>query len=227
MEFTFELDETDQQYIVLAENFENYEDLAQQPDRVPLAAWQLQKLWIELSQITRNVRSMNDAPILNRYFPESLADGAAAPKFLLLSGHSTNMGPYRDLLGAYDIITMVPGASLWVEFYVCDDCPEEDPQKYRNIGYFCNDPNDFSECEPMIWSSNVQREDGSATNVDFELWLQGNLDTFVESLGEDSYVFEELCDIDFVHNEELNPYPSTTQFFIDLLVAAGLRQSGT
>lgn len=117
------------------------------------------------------MRSVNDAPILNRYFPESLADDADAPKFLLLSGHSTNMGPLRDLVGMYDIETPVPGASIWVEFFVCDDCPEDDPQKYRNIGYYCNDPENFSECKPLRWSMTAQREDGSATNIDFESWL--------------------------------------------------------
>jgi len=35
-----------------------------------------------------------------------------------------------------------PGSSVWVDFYVCDECLEDDPEKYMVAGLYVPDAYD-------------------------------------------------------------------------------------
>ena len=172
MDLLFNLTEEDIKLVYLTNHILMYEGRAQLGEIEILNNWQMQKLWIEISQISRGARQMNDAPMLNNYFARSLDAGAEIPKLVFLSGHSTNMTFLRDLIGLYTIKTPELGATIWVKFFVCDECAEDDPQKYRTVTEFCNNPPDvIDSCTTANWSAITQSEDGSTTNIEFERQL--------------------------------------------------------
>ena len=135
-----DLTDEDLRLIRVADEAGNYEDYAANPDQKMVATWEIQQLYIEVSQIIQGQLAIQEAPILSRYFPQS-KDAHTLPKLILLSGHASNVTPLLELFNVHILDNPPPASSIWVNYYVCETCHNRD-ESFKVEVLFCADPRD-------------------------------------------------------------------------------------
>lgn len=173
-----------------------------------------------MSRVVRGDIAMKDAPILTKYFPQALVEGAEVPKFMLFSGHSRSMEPLLDLFSVPEVTNPPSGSSLWINFY--ETQWGTGPERFVTEVVYCPDPRDFTSCETLTFDKYYQKK-GLMKNLDFERWLQGNINDYVmQRVDITTKEIEDICAVNFTYDPIMKPFRNPEQFYMDLLREFGL-----
>lgn len=164
---------------------------------------------------------MKDAPVLTKYFPQALVDGAEVPKFMLFSGHASNMTPLLDLFSVPEVTNPPAGSSLWINYY--ETAWGTGPERFVTEVVYCPDPRDFTSCETLTFDKYNQKK-GLIKNIDFENWLQGNMNEYVMNRGPEitTKEIEDICAVNYTYDPTTRPFRNPEQFYLDLLREFGI-----
>lgn len=199
----------------------NYEKIAAQPDQAFLTSWDTQRLYIEMARVIRGELSIANAPILTKYFPQAAEEHATMPKFIFLSGHSTNVEALLWLFGERALTSPPESSSVWVNYYV--DQYSYDPSTAFSVEVvYCRNSEDYNECRTITYDKFNQSSSGLNTSVNFENWLQTGLEDYLEFSNIASTEIERICEAPYSYDPERRPYLSPSQFYIDLFRHFGI-----
>ena len=55
--------------------------------------------------------------------------------------------------------------------------------------------------------------DGTQSAIDFNAWLNSNLEMYASSINAGSLDIRDICEVDYVYDPERNPFMDTSEFY--------------
>ena len=130
------------------------------------------------------------------------------PSWIFLAGHSSNIKPLNGLFNNFMLRNPPPSSSIWVSYYECETC--DDDKRIMTEVQFCSGAEDDYECEKLAYNDLT---DGTSSASDFSAWLSSNLEMYASQNNLNSQNIEDICEVDYTYNPDVNPYFDTSEFY--------------